>query len=330
MLNIKSRLVQAEQVANPVKHIEDLQRIAGRQGEEKVVGLFTTIGGVHESDIFQALRVPDEFQTRRFEIDLVVLCGYGLYCVEIKNWGGQLKVCKDPTYWEQRKVLDSSKSRSTQIQYFNPVSETKKKAEVLRNHLMRAGIYLSENNVFTRVVLTNQSCDIDNRIQSDSCVVTPHKIEDFCSSFNRTLSDMLTDPFIPYFVRGQLSYSQMNQTRAALNQIGTWDILFLNGGKQLFGDLKGCTELSFNRKDIEEMNFSHNRNAIRASLLAVLGYVPTVTVRMFARGGAGWFTRATTASITVPYNLDISFRIAGETTDAKIPANDIDKIMLSN
>lgn len=50
---------------------------------------------------------------------------------------------------------------------------------------------------------------------------------------------------------------------------------------------------------------------------------------MYQRGGEGWFGHTTCGSIYIPYNADISFRVAGEEADAKIPANDIESLVLS-
>ena len=330
MLGITNRLVQVQQAACPPTHKDDQQKIAGRQGEERVVELLRSVGGVSSSDLFRALRVPDEFQTRRHEMDIVVINGYGIYCIEVKNWGGKVSPCKDSDFWQQSKVTNFEQSFSKQMQFPNPIKEIEKKSSVLRNHLMRAGICLHERKFFCRVILTNENSDIHEDITNEEHVITHKKLMAFVASFNRTLTEVVTDPLIPYFIRGQLSYSQMDQVRGALNHIGTWDILNLNGGKKLVGDYKGCTELSFNRKDVEEMVFIHQRNAKIASLWAVVGYAPTATVVLYKRGGSGWFTRETTASVTIPYNHDIAFRIAGETKDAKIPANDIDNIILSN
>ena len=328
MIGLANRLVQVQQAASPPQHKDDMKTIAGRQAEENVLALLQKIGNVHSSDLYRALRIPDEFQTRRHEIDLVLVNGYGIYCIEVKNWGGKISQCKDSHFWQQSK--NTSLEHSRQLQFNNPVLEIKKKTTVLRNHLMRAGICLSHQKFFPRVVLVNKNCILDECIRNDTHVICHEKLDQFANSFVRSLTEVITDPFIPYFFRGQLSYSQIDQVKSALSHIGTWDVLKLHGGKQLVGDYKGCTELSFNRKDVEEMSFQHQRNANVASFWAFVGYAPTTTVVLYKRGGTGWFNRETTASVTIPYNLDIGFRIAGEAADAKIPANDIDSIILSN
>jgi len=327
MFGIASRLVQVQQATNPVQHVDEEQRKAGREAEGEFVKDLQTLGGVCDCDLFHALRVPDAFQTRRHEIDVVLLHGSGVYCIEVKNWSGTISVCDDPEYWQKGKT--KSGSSSSLRQHPNPVKEAKKNAEILRNHLMRAGICLSANKFFAKVILTNKNCDLDDCIKNDGHVVTPDKVEEFAKSFARTWTNVITDPLIPYFFTGQLSYTQIDQTRSALRQIGTWDILELNGGKQLVGDYKGCAELSCNRQDVEELFFTHQRNATSATLWAIVGYAPTVNVTMYKRGGGGWFTRDTTGMVSLPYNRNIAFRIAGETADAQIPANDITRLLLS-
>jgi len=48
------------------------------------------------------------------------------------------------------------------------------------------------------------------------------------------------------------------------------------------------------------------------------------------RGGvAGWFGSEVVRSLTIPYNSSLSFRIVGDSVDAKIPVNDIRKVTLS-
>lgn len=54
-----------------------------------------------------------------------------------------------------------------------------------------------------------------------------------------------------------------------------------------------------------------------------------VTVKMYKRGSQGWLGKSLNATATVPSNTSVMFRISGEETDAKIPANTIRSITLS-
>lgn len=56
---------------------------------------------------------------------------------------------------------------------------------------------------------------------------------------------------------------------------------------------------------------------------------PQVFVKLYQRGGESWLGHSTSGSVNIPYNAEITFRVAGEQADAKIPANDIENMVLS-
>ena len=329
MLGISSRLVQARHAANPNTHLEDKAHAAGRAAERDVAEVLQKLGNIGPN-IYKNLRVSNDFQTSRCEIDLVVLNGEGVYCIEVKNWAGKIIKCKTAAYWQQIVFQPNNQPRSKQLQHLNPVSEIKKKTSLLRGHLLKAGVCLRESQFYSYVILTNRQSTIDDEIRKDPCVVCPNKIHDFASKFKKAFSTTLMDSLIPSFISGMLSYSQITQAEGSLKQIGTWDVIELNGGKQLFGDYKGCAEISFDRKEVSTLEFSHQRNATWATVWAVLGYAPVVNVTMIKRGGVeGWFSSDVVRSLTLPYNFDVTFRIVGDSVDAKIPVNDIRKVTLS-
>ena len=74
MLGIGSRLVQAQQASSPTHHIEDECVKAGRDAEKQLVELLLK-RGVPSAHVFRGLRVPDGFQTRKYEIDVVAITG---------------------------------------------------------------------------------------------------------------------------------------------------------------------------------------------------------------------------------------------------------------
>jgi hypothetical protein len=74
VFSVTSRLVQAQQASAPIKHQEEGHIKAGRSAEEDLTKALRHHGVPH-AHIFRGLRVPDGFQTRKFEIDLVVITG---------------------------------------------------------------------------------------------------------------------------------------------------------------------------------------------------------------------------------------------------------------
>lgn len=326
MFSLSSRLVQAQEVSNPVKHFDTEKQKAGRESEKAFVELLKKHGVAYACDIFQNLRIPDSFQTQKHEIDVVFLTGEAVNVIEIKNHGGELSCSKDGEYWDQRK---HSKNNYLQLSHSNPVSLVDKKANLLRTYLMKAGICLREKNFISKVINMNEKCKYDESISTNPSVVTYSQLDEYFNNFAQTITSQITSPLIPYFFTGSLSYSQINQCRNALNQIGTWDIIELNGGRLLVGDYKGCKELNISRTDIEKIEFSHQRNATVSTFWAVLGYEPTTTVSMHKRNSTGWFGPTISATVSVPFNRDIEFQIAGEKSFSKIPVNEIKAVILS-
>jgi len=327
MFNLTSKLVEADIVTKPLQHLEDEQSLAGRKAEEQVENILRDVGGVQSCNIFRSLRIPNEMQTGRHEIDLIVLTDHQIYCLEVKNWAGSISAMENNVFWNQK--VENKSNKAKYIQHTSPVRELKHKAMCLRNHLSRAGIFLAENVFICKVILVNIKSKINEKIESSSFVVTPNHLSDFAKSFIKPFSSYFIDPLVPYFVRGQFSYSQMDQIRKVFGIVGTWDILELNGGKTLHGDFKGCSEISVNRKDVDMIVFYHQRSEYIAKFWAVLGYSPTTTASLLKRQERFLFGKETFSTISLPFNHVISFRVAGSNVDSKVPLNDINKIILS-
>ncbi|XP_071963064.1 uncharacterized protein [Antedon mediterranea] len=330
MFNVRNRLVQAEHVSSPKVHSEEAHVQVGRDAEKSFLSALEK-RGVNKGDVFCGLRVPDEFQTRKHEIDLVVLTGNGIYVIEVKNWSGAIRVSNDGKSWIQHKN-DKTSGHATieyDLKHDNVLDKLKLRANLLRNHLIRKDVCLPSKVFHSYVVFMNDRVSLPDDIASLKEVILPERYNQFLESFQFTYLSTLRDAIIPGFVSGQLSYSTMECARTVLKSIGTWDVIQLNGGKQLVGDFKSGSQIAPNRKETEKLQFVHQRNTITATLWAILGYTPQVSVSMLQRGGTGWLWNASNGTINIPYNMSITFRMAGDEMDSQIPANDIDYIQIS-
>ncbi|XP_002738995.1 uncharacterized protein LOC100374335 [Saccoglossus kowalevskii] len=331
MFGLQSRLVQAQQASSPTRYLEEEHVKAGREAEQIVFELLKTEGGIHPDDMFCRIRIPSEFHTRRYEIDIVILTAYGLFAVEIKNWSGEVNTTKDKESWVQRKRKhgDNGASVEYELQHNNAAASIQSKTQLLRNHLIRNGCCLKEKFFHHRVLFVNKNVKLHEDIASIPEVILPETMSYFVKSFQWSLLGKITSALTPSLLSGQLSYSVMDSARSILSKTGTWDVIELHGGKQLQGDFRGCEHFTPNRAETEILQFSHQRSPKLSSTWAVLGYTPQVEVTMFTRDGLGWFWNSTVGSVNIPYNSDVVFRVADENTDSKIPAHKIDKIILS-
>ncbi|XP_071796940.1 uncharacterized protein [Asterias amurensis] len=330
VFSITSRLVQAQQASAPIKHQEEGHIKAGRSAEEDLTKALRHHGVPH-AHIFRGLRVPDGFQTRKFEIDLVVITDNGLFTIEVKNWSGKVTLGSDGKSWIQHKCSYSGKDTSVSYdeKHDDLIANLKLKTQLLRNHLLRNDVCLAEKFFHPRIVLMNKKVELQDVLASKLEVVSSLRYEAFLESFEKSLGWSMASAIVPSFLTGQLSFSAMDAARQALNIIGTWDVVCLNGDKQIFGDFKGCAHFTPNREEIGMLEFCHQRNASISSFWAVLGYSPQVVVTMHKRSGGSWLWGTSCGSVTIPYNAEITFRGAGDQQDSKIPANDIQSISLS-
>lgn len=331
MFEITKRLEQASQAANPQEHLEEEHVKAGRNAEISFASSLRLKSGLDNSSVFCCLRIPDRYQARKREIDVVVVNADGIFCIEVKCWSGSVVSSDDKSKWIQtrtRQVTTNSYATS-HIEHENSLTETQSKACLLRDHLNRKEIYVAENLFHSRVVFTNANVELDDTISNNPAVVKPSEHNKFVQTFSRGYLESLQHAIVPSWISGKLSYSQLNQIRTALSSTGTWDIMQLNGGKQLYGDFKHCPGVSLDRQKCEAIVFAHQRSRTMGMTWALLGYSPQVSVSLMKRGGGGWLWDSYYASLKIPYNTDVAFRICGDEMDSKIPANDIERISIS-
>lgn len=331
MFSITKRLEQAKQASCPKEH-QELEHIkAGRNAETSFVANLRRQSGIDASSIFCGLRVPDEYQRRRREIDVVLLVNSGIFCLEVKNWSGNVKISEDGHSWIQnknRKMSDNSFVANF-VEHENGSIAVKQKALLLKDHFSRKGVFVYEKQLKYFVIFVNKNCELDSKIREDPTVVTPEKTEDFIKSFKKGYIEALHEAITPSLISGQLSFSVLSSLKSVFSSIGTWDIIELNGGKRLYGDFKECPGVSLDRSKTEALEISHQRNYTLSLAWAAIGYTPRVTVSLLERHGAGWLWNSYTAIVKIPYDTEIVFRVCADEVDSKISINDVVRINLS-
>ena len=329
MFELRKRLEQASISCNPQEYSVDEQSKVGRDAEKAFASDLLKNG--HSSKaIFYGLRVPDEYQARKREIDLVLLHDSGIFTLEIKNWAGKVTLSGDGSKWIQSKFNNSdSVSVTYEIEHENALVSLKRKTRLLKAHLFRHDVTLHDGFLKPRVIFVNEHLEIDDKIGKESEVISPDKCDQFIESFQRGYASSIMDSIIPAFITGRLSNTTLSLAENVLKGIGTWDIVELSGGRQLYGDFKECPYFSVDRQQTDCLELTHKRNVILSTTWAILGYSPSVTVSFRQRGGAGWLWHSYRAVVHIPYDTEFIFRVCGDDVDSKIIANDIERIILS-
>merc|ERR1712130_838199 len=93
------------------------------------------------------------------------------------------------------------------------------------------------------LVFTNAALELPEEVEKNQAVLVKEKIPQFCRSLQKTWRQYLTDPLIPSLLSGALSYKQISASGSGMKKAGTWDKLYLTGGRTVDGDFKGCAVL---------------------------------------------------------------------------------------
>ncbi|XP_066549658.1 uncharacterized protein LOC136716075 [Amia ocellicauda] len=328
MLQLASRLLQFEFASGPADFPRPQESMQPTQGFEDCLLKLRRSGGLRKEAIFCNLRVPNQFQTAKEEIDLVILSGHGVFCIDVKTWRGSVSAQVDSwqlQYREQKKHFTNTSIN----QVPDPIRAIKSKTANLWSHVVRSGVSIRQALFLPRLLFLSPDCLLDEELTKREEVVAHGDLDAFARSFKEGYLAWISDAVSPSWLSGHLSYRQLAGVQEALQRTGTWDTVSLLGGGQLRGDYRGCQHLALSREETDELLFSCLPSLPSRSLWALLGYSPQVTVKMYKRGAQGWLGKPLLGTATIPCNTHILFRVCGEDTDAKIPAHQIERICLS-
>ncbi|XP_028825712.1 uncharacterized protein LOC114784459 isoform X2 [Denticeps clupeoides] len=327
MLQLGSWLAQFH--ANPGRVTSEA---AGKKAEESGPAVqdflkhARNISGLKKVDMFCNLRIPNQYQTSRDEINLVILTGHGVFCVDVKSWAGL--VLENKQNWHLQVKDDDQTISNTSIQQVaNPLQAIMIKTTNLWNHMKRCGVKVSQSLFVPRVIFLSPHCHLDDTLKNRKELVAHDDLDAFLSSFREGYVSWLSDALTPSWISGHLSYGQLGQLREVLKRMGTWDVVELRGGVQLKGDFQSCTHIALNRQETEQLEFSAIGTLSAESLWALLGHTPQITVKMYKRGGQGWLGKALSGSATIPSNTHVVFRIS-EITPQRLPRSQPQGFML--
>ncbi|XP_077358468.1 uncharacterized protein LOC144004802 [Festucalex cinctus] len=279
--------------------------------------------GLKKENVYCNLRIPDQFQVVKDDINIVILTGQGIFCIDIKPWRG-LVYAQDQKWHVQVKEKDENFSNTCIEQMEDPLEAITIKTSDLCNHLRQSGVPVHRNLFFPRVVFPSPECELAEGLRERRELVPHDQVDHFLRSFREDYVAWMLDALTPSWLSGHLSYRQMASAQEVLRRSATWDLMRLHSGELLRGDFKGCGYIALERNQTDMLEFSTLR-----TMWALLGRAPQVTVKMYKRGSNGWLGKTLSATVTVPSDTLVVFQVSGDKVDTKIPANTIHSITLS-
>jgi hypothetical protein len=306
---------------------EDPEVEAGRKAEKflhYIVESNLRTKKYRDAHCFLGKRVPSEVHGHRFEIDLMVLTKKHLHFIEIKNWSGELY--SNGQIWTQIKKNGVSIEHPDLTQY----NSTKQAAVI--EYLSKNGIQLDRSYFSQKVVFMNHNLDIENRIQSNPCVVTPKRLNKYLNSHKGTkLTENIIHSLIEFcldfekskiIIEGLFKAMPKKYYKKAcrlLENLGTWDRVGLFGQRILTGDVLkvyhgdqiiDVSELTVGSK----IKFFWPRNKFLGLAMALLTRFPLGTMRLNNK------------IIGVSARDKLKFHPAGQESPVTLPLGSVDWI----
>ncbi|XP_073345998.1 uncharacterized protein [Pagrus major] len=233
--------------------------------------------GLRKDDVYCNLRIPDQRETFKDDINVVILTGQGIFCMDVKPWRGTVSA-HNQNWHVQVKEEDQNFTNTCIEQTEDPLKAITTKTANLCGHLKRSGVSVRQSLFFPRVVFLSPDCELDEELRKRRELVSHSQIDAFLRSFREGYVAWISDALTPSWLSGHLSYKQMESVREVLRRVGTWDLLRLHCGEQLKGDYHGCQYIALNRQETDTLEFSRVKTLSTDSLWALLGHAPQTAV----------------------------------------------------
>ncbi|XP_061088130.1 uncharacterized protein si:zfos-911d5.4 isoform X2 [Conger conger] len=274
MFQLGSRLVQFQLTADPSEYSredDDTQQLS--HSFNGFLDKVRNVGGLKKEDFFCNLRVPVQHQTAKDEINLVILTGRAVFCIDVKCWRGEVSAHNQ--HWQlQQKEEDQNFTNTSIQQVADPLQAITTKTTKLWNHMRCSGVSVPQTLFLPRVLFLSPDCQLEDGLRKRKELVSHWDMEAFLRSFKEGYVAWVSDALTPSWLSGHLSYRQLGELKEVLKKMGTWDLVRLHCGEQLKGDYQGCQHIALNRQETDKLEFSKLKALSTGSLWALLGHTP--------------------------------------------------------
>ncbi|XP_047673720.1 uncharacterized protein si:zfos-911d5.4 isoform X2 [Tachysurus fulvidraco] len=232
------------------------------------------LSGLKKENLFCNLRIPNQFQTSRQEINLIILTGAGVYCIDVMPWRGVVSAPASNTWHIQVKEEEQNFSNTSIQQIPDPLQSIMMKAKDLCSHMQRCGVNIKPTLFLPRILFLSPHCHLNEELRKRKELVSSEDVETFLRSITEGYVTWIADAITPSWISGHLSFRQLGAARHILGQLGTWDVVQLSSGTELKGDFQGCQHLALDRQETDMLEFSRGRSLSTETLWALLGHKP--------------------------------------------------------
>lgn len=286
--------------------------------------------GIKTDTLFRGLRVTYDY-TQHERIDAVLLTSWKIHLFEVVTWSGRYQKENDSTWTRQERVegvpiSSSSSSSSTATngtentlvtlmttRVANPVLVAQKKLKALKQYI-ESKMGPTRSSYFEYWVLfIKEECILSEDCLSHPNIVPYSKLDEFLgNTFKMSWGRWFVEwyPMWPVWIS---SYSKFKET---LDTVPTWDVIHLKSGGKLYGELKACTGVPYDRLANSELKF-------RATKAGYLIGADGIIVDALQRNSKSLFTT------TLDPSAHLEFVCVDADTPTSIKLADINRVTIS-
>lgn len=293
--------------------------------KEEFLADFIQRCSIKEDCVFQGLRITYDY-TKNEQIDAVIITSKQIHIFEIVTWSGRYRKESD-NFWIREEKVDSSTINQTvpsnndtnsnslvtimTTKVTNPVIDGLRKVKALVQYMESKLGPRCLANISFHVLFVKEECALSEDCLADSRIVSYSQLNYFTDVFRTGWGRWFLEwyPMWPVWLR---RYTELKNT---LKTIPLWDMIYLKSGSKLYGELKSCHGVPYDRQTTSEISFTTTK----------AGY-------LIGRDGIkakGIKRNSSTQLDEVPLDSVIEFKCVDADTPTIIKLTDVDKLIIS-
>lgn len=309
MVDLFKRIKEANKNSAAYYHNPGDTSLRGHEAEQEVCDQLAPRLVGTGWELVNGVRVPDAAARRRRELDFVITSPTEALVLEMKNWTGEVRLD------EGGNVLQINR-RGEEINAGKLFDDVEERTEILRLHHSSTGRAPVKMRHFVVFYDPYGNLYLHDEIANRGDVLRFDELSDLMPSGEESFLHRLLHALLQFFgfeperAKTTAALPEILAFRQSLAELGGWDILVLNGGLTLCGDIlsidgkrpDGEGHAAFNRARMARLEFDVDR-----SLMASIFRAPSPEARITLTG-----RDATVTSSTVPTAAEVTFHRSGD------------------
>ena len=243
-----------------------LRRLAQK---EEFLDDFSSRCGIKRDCVFLRLQVTYDY-TQHEEIDAVFLTSRKIYLFEVVTWTGRYRQENNKEWVREEKVegvanhtpssVDTKPNTTSSLvtvmttKVHNPVAVARRKTKALKQYIESKIGPRNSSDFDYYVLVIREEC-----VLSEDCLhpkVVPYsQLDSFTNTFRTGWGRWILEwyPMWPIWISG---YTNLKNTLAA---VPTCDVLHLKSGNKLYGELRSCPGVPYDKQTTSELQFNTSK-----------------------------------------------------------------------